>query len=159
MVNTACAKGLFAKATRRRVAVPADLADLVERQLTRRCLDLVGLARRAGQAVAGYEKARQWLLAGKAGVVLAAADGAPASRGKIGALAPELPEIDLFSGEELGAVWGVSGRYTWCWRRVAWPNGCSPKRAASPDFALRPVRAHRWTRVRWRAHSDVDGYG
>ena len=46
MVNTACAKGLFSKAARQGVKVPADLAGQMDRLMVRRCLDLVGLARR-----------------------------------------------------------------------------------------------------------------
>lgn len=109
MVNTACAKNLFAKAARARVAVPADLADRVERLLARRCLDLIGLARRAGQAVAGSDKARAWLRAGRGAVLVAAADGAPGGRAGMRALAPGLPLVDLFSGAELGRALGRQG--------------------------------------------------
>lgn len=106
VVNTACAKGLFARAARAAVAAEPDLADRVEVLLARRCLDLIGLARRAGQAVAGFEKVQGWLRAGKAGVVLAAADGAPGGRAKVRALAPDTPLLDLFGAAELGAALG-----------------------------------------------------
>ena len=49
IVATAAAKGLFAKAARRRVVLPSDLAGEVEQLLRARCLALLGLARRAGQ--------------------------------------------------------------------------------------------------------------
>ena len=104
MVNTACAKNLFAKAARARVIVPADLADRVEGLLARRCLDLIGLARRAGQAVTGFERVRGWVHAGKAGLVLAAADGSVRGRAKLRAL--ERPTVELFRGAELGAALG-----------------------------------------------------
>ncbi len=106
MVNTACAKNLFGRAARRNVTVSADLTDRLEGLLTRRCLDLLGLARRAGEATAGYEKARAWLRAGKAGLMLAAADGAPGGRTKVRALASGLPLLELFDGAELGAALG-----------------------------------------------------
>ena len=61
MVKTAADGNLFAKASGRRATPAADLAERVEQRLTRRCLDLIGLARRAGQAAAGFEKARAWL--------------------------------------------------------------------------------------------------
>jgi len=108
MVNTACAKGLFAKAARRAVVVPPDLAERVAGLMTRRCLDLIGLACRAGQAVAGFEKAEAWLRRGIGGVVLAASDGAAGGRGKIQALAPGLPVIDGFDARQLGAALGRS---------------------------------------------------
>ncbi|MFQ5766066.1 MAG: RNA-binding protein [Rhodospirillales bacterium] len=107
MVNTACAKGLFSRAARNGVTVPEDLADRLDRQMARRCLDLIGLARRAGEAVAGFEKAQAWLRGGKGGVVLAASDGAADGRRKIRALAPGLPFVDLFSATELGRALGL----------------------------------------------------
>ena len=106
VVNTACAGNQFAKAARRRVDVPDDLVDRVEALLERRCLDLIGLARRAGAVVAGFEKARARLAKGKAGVVLAARDGATGGRDKVRAMAPGVPVIDLFTAAELGAVMG-----------------------------------------------------
>ena len=101
VVKTACAKGLFAKAARRRVSVSADLGDEVEELLVRRCLDLVGLARRAGQAAAGYGAASAWVDAGRAGVLLVARD-APAKVPE-----QELPSFDLFSRAELGTALGL----------------------------------------------------
>jgi predicted RNA-binding protein YlxR (DUF448 family) len=106
MVNTASVKNLFAKAFRRKVMVPADLADRIEGLLLKRCLDLIGLARRAGQAVVGFEQVRGELKAGRGAILLAAADGAADGRDKIRALAPGLPLVDLLSSGELGAVFG-----------------------------------------------------
>lgn len=106
MVNTAAAKNLFAKSFRRKVSVPADLAEMVAGLLLRRCLDRIGLARRAGQAVAGFEKVRGELKAGRGAVLLAASDGAADGREKIRALAPALPLFAVLSSEEMGAAFG-----------------------------------------------------
>lgn len=106
MVETAVAKRMFAKAARQSVTVPVGLADQVERLLVRRSLDFLGLARRAGQAVFGYEKVRAELKAGRVALLLAARDGAPGGREKIRRLGPGLPLIDLFSAAELGAALG-----------------------------------------------------
>ncbi len=106
VVNTAVAKRLFARAARRAATVPADLADRVEGLLARRCLDLLGLARRAGQAVCGFEKVRAEVKARRAAVVMEARDAAQDGRGKIRALAAGLPVVDLFDAAELGAVFG-----------------------------------------------------
>jgi predicted RNA-binding protein YlxR (DUF448 family) len=109
IVASAAAKGLFAKAAGRRVAVPARLADEVERLLRQRCLGLLGLARRAGQLRSGFEKAREDLRAGRAGALLAAADGAADGRGKLAALAGDCPVVDLFTSAELSAALGRDG--------------------------------------------------
>jgi len=106
VVNTATAKDLFAKAARRRVTVPPALADRIEALLLRRCLDLVGLARRAGQAVVGFEKVRGELKAGRGALLLAAADGAADGREKIRALAPEMALAAVLKSGELGAAFG-----------------------------------------------------
>ncbi len=103
VIHTACAKNSFAKAARNKVKVPADLCDRVERLLAQRSLDLIGLARRAGQAVSGFEKVETWLKSSKpAGVLLAAADGAEDGRAKVRSWAKETPVIVAFSGDELG---------------------------------------------------------
>lgn len=106
MLKKACEKKLFARAARTQVTVPVDLVETVERLLVRRCLDTVGMARRAGQAVSGYEKASEWLRAGRGGVLLAAADGAPGARAKMRAAGPSVPVVDVLSADELGLTAG-----------------------------------------------------
>ncbi|MDR3518668.1 MAG: RNA-binding protein [Azospirillaceae bacterium] len=105
-LEKAIAKGSFSRAARRSVQVPPDLVDRVEALLERHCLDLIGLARRAGQAVAGFEKVRSALQRGQVGVLLAAADGAADGRGKLQALAGTLPVVVAFDAIRLGATLG-----------------------------------------------------
>ncbi|MCG8508427.1 MAG: RNA-binding protein [Rhodospirillales bacterium] len=105
-VKTACDKNLFARAARARATVPDGLDGQIERQLTRRCQDLLGFARRAGGAVCGFEKAAARLRSGRAGLVLEAADGAAGGRAKITAMAGEVPVAGLLTAAELGAALG-----------------------------------------------------
>ena len=58
IIDQACSVDLFAQATGGEVLQPSDLSDRLEKLLAARCFDLIGLARRAGQAVSGYEKVR-----------------------------------------------------------------------------------------------------
>ncbi len=106
MLKKACEKNLFARAARAQVTVSADLVERVEGLLVRRCLDRIGMARRAGQAVSGYEKVSEWLRAGRGGVLLAAADGAPGARAKMRAAGPDVPVVDVFCADELGMTAG-----------------------------------------------------
>ena len=53
-LNRAATKGLFARAAKAPVTVPDGLTALVEAQLLARVVELLGLARKAGQAIAGY---------------------------------------------------------------------------------------------------------
>ena len=106
IVATAIARGAFEKAARARVQVAPDLAERVEGLLARRCLDLIGLARRAGLAVAGFEKVRSLVAKGRAGVVIQAYDAAPGGRGKLRMAASEVPEVALFTVTELARAFG-----------------------------------------------------
>ena len=106
MIRAACAKGAFSAAARRNVAAPDNLADQAEANLRRRCLDLIGLAKRAGELVGGYEKVRAHLRKGDAGILLAASDGGDDGRAKVRALAPRTPLVDLFDGAQLGGAVG-----------------------------------------------------
>jgi predicted RNA-binding protein YlxR (DUF448 family) len=82
-IETAVRKGLFARAARTPATAPADLADQVEDALARRVIELVSLARKAGYAVAGFEKVKDWLAQGKARVLLQASDGSDRGKGKL----------------------------------------------------------------------------
>ncbi len=105
IIEMAVAGKQVARAARRNVIVPDDLAGRVEGLLARHCLELIGLARRAGEAVAGFEKVREWLRSRPAGALLAASDGAADGRGRLRGLAPGLSVVDVLSGAELGAAW------------------------------------------------------
>ncbi|MGE5514203.1 MAG: RNA-binding protein [Bacteroidota bacterium] len=106
VVNTAQAKRLFAKAARRAVTVPDDLADRLEGLLRQRCLNLISLARRAGQAICGFEKVKAELKAGRAAVLVEARDAAEDGKCKMRALASGHPVVELFDAVELGAPFG-----------------------------------------------------
>lgn len=102
----AAARGRFAKAARQAVSATPDLPDRVEALLTKRCVDLIALARRAGEAVAGYEKVRAWLREGRAAMLVEAADGADDGRSKLTALAPGVPIVGCLYAAELGRAFG-----------------------------------------------------
>ena len=106
VVNAASAKRLFAKVARRNAEVPEDLADRLEVLLVARCVGLLGMARRSGSVVSGYEKVRAYLQNGKGGLILAARDGAIGGRRKVRNVAPELTEWDQLEGFELAQALG-----------------------------------------------------
>ncbi len=105
-LETAIAKRQFTRAARRPVTVPDGLVDQVEAMLVRRCIELLGLARRAGLAVMGFEKVRVALRSGQAALLLAASDGAADGRGKLRTLAPEVPVFDLLDAAQIGGAFG-----------------------------------------------------
>jgi uncharacterized protein len=106
IVTAAVTKRLFARTARASVAADDGLADWVERLLAARCCEAMGLARRAGQAVSGFVKVRSLAAGHGAAVLVEAADGGADSRGKLQALAPRIPMVELLTCAELSAALG-----------------------------------------------------
>ncbi len=100
------ARKLFERAARRQLQIEDGLDDRIEALLASRCIELIGLARRAGQAVAGFEKVGAVLRNRRGALLLAARDGAPGGREKLRAAAPELPLLDCLEAAELGRAFG-----------------------------------------------------
>jgi hypothetical protein len=97
----------FARAARGPVTLPQDLLAVLEAALIRRIGELLGLARRAGQTVAGYDKAREWLRTGRAALILEALDGSAAERARFLSGAPDgVPVLAPLPGAALGRMFG-----------------------------------------------------
>ena len=105
-VDAALKKRAFARAARRPVEVPGDLADRLEALVAAQAIDLIGLARRAGQAVVGYDQVAAWLKGGRAGLLLQARDGAAAGRARLAALAGDRPVEEQLNAAELAQPFG-----------------------------------------------------
>ena len=106
-ITRATEKGLFSRAAKAKVTAPADLADTVEALLARRVTDLVALARKAGEAVAGFEKVKDWLSRDgiRVRVLLQASDGS--ERGKSKLWTPEGARyFGCLTAQELGLAFG-----------------------------------------------------
>ncbi len=106
VLETARTRGAFARAAKGSVSVPADLADRVEIGLTRRVTELLGLTRRAGQAVCGFQKARERLQAGRAALVIQASDGSVDERARFVSGARDIPVASPLPSAALGAIFG-----------------------------------------------------
>ncbi|MHB1302454.1 MAG: RNA-binding protein [Acidiphilium sp.] len=83
VIETALKRGVFARAAEKRLTIPDRLADRVVAVLENRIVELLGLARRSGAAVAGFEKARERLTAGKCALLVEAADGSLAEQARL----------------------------------------------------------------------------
>jgi predicted RNA-binding protein YlxR (DUF448 family) len=105
-IETAVGKRLFARAARKAVEVPEDLADQVEETLARRVIDAISLARKAGEAVAGFEKVKDWLTTGRAAVLVQARDGSLRERGRLKPPAGPESLVDVLNASELGLAFG-----------------------------------------------------
>jgi hypothetical protein len=110
-VEAAAAKGGFSRAARTKLAAGPGLADLVERLLAARILAGLGLARRSGALIMGFEKVRAAIAAGQTAWLIEAADGAADGRRKLLSLA-ERPAnaprvLGAFRSGELGLALGL----------------------------------------------------
>jgi uncharacterized protein len=107
VLQAATSRGGFAKAARGPVHVPPDLPVLLQAALARRVGELLGLARRAGQAVCGFQKAREMLASGKAGAAVEASDGSPEEIARfLGGHAAHIPVVQPLDAASLGAIFG-----------------------------------------------------
>jgi predicted RNA-binding protein YlxR (DUF448 family) len=82
-VETAVKKSLFARSAGRAASAPPDLADRVEALLEARCLAQLGLAKRAGQLVVGFDQVRALLKSRRPAYMIEASDGAADGRVKL----------------------------------------------------------------------------
>lgn len=105
-VDKAAAKGLFSRAARMPVKTPAELGALVEALLARRVVDLLSMARKAGHAVAGYEKVKDWLQSGQAAVLIQAEDGSERGKTKLRPPGGENTLVSCLDSGEIGLAFG-----------------------------------------------------
>ena len=105
-LDKAVAKTLFSRAARMPLVAPPDLVAVVEAGLVRRVVDLIAMARKAGEAVAGMEKVKDWLVKDQAEVLIQAFDGSERERGRL--RPPNGPGslISCLSAQELGLAFG-----------------------------------------------------
>ena len=105
-LEAAIKKRAFSRSAKEQVSIPDGLFELTETLLARRLVDLISLARKAGQAVTGYEKVKGLLETDRARVLIQASDGS--ERGKSRLRSP--PGKDVFIGcltsQELGLAFG-----------------------------------------------------
>jgi len=105
VLDMAAKRGVFPRAAKTQVKLPADLRSVVTDRLRGRIFDLLGLARRSGAAISGFEKAREWLVSGKAALVVQAVDGSAEERARFIGAKP-VPVVAVLDATRLGQVFG-----------------------------------------------------
>lgn len=102
-------KGLFARAFKGAATAPPDLAAIIEAGLERRALNALGLARRTGEAVTGFDQVKAALDKGKAAVLIAASDAGADGQAKLARTGRGLPRVTGFSSAVLSSALGKEG--------------------------------------------------
>lgn len=101
----------FSRAAKAKLQAPPDLVETVERLLARRCLDRLGLARKAGALTSGFEKTYAALGSGTVAWLIEASDGSADGRDKLLALARRIdppPQVcGAFTSDELSLALGL----------------------------------------------------
>ena len=105
VIKSAVQRSVFARAARQPVKLPADLQADVSTALAKRIADLLGLARRSGVAISGFEKAREWLRGNRGGLILQAVDGSAEERDRF-AGGSTLPRLAVLPAATLGRIFG-----------------------------------------------------
>ena len=105
-LDKAAKKNLFSRAARQPVKVPECLADLVESLVLQRTIEMLSMARKAGDAVMGYEKVKDWLVKGQAVTLIQASDGSERGKTKLHAPEGEKGFIGCLSAGEIGLAFG-----------------------------------------------------
>ena len=111
VIARACERGLFSKAAKATVICPPDLAGQVERLIVKRCVEHLGLAKRAGQIVIGFAQVEEALKArdGRIAALVEASESGPADRGKLVTYARRqgpIPVVGCLTQGEIGLAFG-----------------------------------------------------
>ncbi len=116
-VELAVKRQAFSRAFRAPTSVAPDIAARIEPMLAKRVLDGLGMAKRAGDLLAGFDSVRDAIRAGQAAVLIEASDGAEDGRSKVLGLAKA---VYADGGRESGPRSGKTGP------ELAWPvlAGC-----------------------------------
>jgi len=110
VVEKAVARRLFARAARGPADADPALPAQVGTLLRRRCLERLGLLRRGGLVVAGYDQVHEMLSRGVAALLFEARDASVAPSERLVRLGcarrPDLQVVRTFASDELGAALG-----------------------------------------------------
>jgi predicted RNA-binding protein YlxR (DUF448 family) len=110
-IDKAVKKNAFARGLKANAKAPPDLADRVEALISRRCLDILGLARGAGALAIGTVQVEEAIRRAPPYWLIEASDGAEDGRRKLIQLAfglwgEEPRVVGCFTGAELGVALG-----------------------------------------------------
>ncbi|QHQ36728.1 RNA-binding protein [Algicella marina] len=105
-LEKAVKKNLFPRGAKRSVRTDERLAELVTERLAARVIEVLSLARKAGQAIAGLEKVKGLLETEDAACLFQASDGSEREKRRL--RPPEGPNtyFDVLSAQELGLAFG-----------------------------------------------------
>lgn len=161
-VQAATDKNLFARAAKAPLRPQPDLAGQVETLLLKRCRDQLGLARREGVLISGFEKVAASIRSGQAAWMIEASDGSADGRDRLCALArhqsPAPRLFGAFDADELSLALGLENVI----HAVLLKGGRADRWAQEVDrlAGFRPLAPQEWVRAAAEAPEGFqDGRG
>ena len=105
-LEKAVKKKLFYRSAKKPILIRENLVSNVENILARRLINLISLARKAGQAVTGFEKVKGLLETDRAKVLIQANDGSKREKAKFRPPGNDSTKIGCMTSRELGLAFG-----------------------------------------------------
>lgn len=105
-LDKAVRKKLFSRGAKAQVQVAEDMLDQVEQLMLGRVTSMLALARKAGDAIAGYEKVKGALLTETVSVLVQASDGSARGKSKLRPPDGDNSFIGCLTANELGLAFG-----------------------------------------------------
>ena len=105
-LEEATKKSLFERSAKQAVTLSDTLVDDVETLLAKRLIDGISMARKAGRAIAGFEKVKDWLGKDEARILFQASDGSERGKSKLHAPGGRGSFFEVLSASELGLSFG-----------------------------------------------------
>jgi predicted RNA-binding protein YlxR (DUF448 family)/ribosomal protein L7Ae-like RNA K-turn-binding protein len=106
-ISQAISTKIFTKISRTQLIVPDNLIETIASFFKTKCLNKIGLCKKAGATAVGFQKVRAQVASIGTVCLLEAKDGALDGRRKMTALTKKVSIIDFFTREELGRALGV----------------------------------------------------
>ncbi len=107
VVAAACEKNLFNKAARRKVNYPADLDGLISTLFVKRLQNLLGMAKKVGLIVAGFEKVAEALRKGQVFCLIEATDAAQDGYAKLSRSGEGVPVVRILTADQAAQALGT----------------------------------------------------
>ena len=135
---------LFSRAAKQSAECLENLAELVENLIANRIIQLIGLSRKSGQCICGYEKVKDWLKKDIVKVLIQSSDGS--NRGKSRLRIPDDGKfIGCLSSKELGKAFGTR-KYNTLRTSIWWFNSTYSRRCSAPQRIAHRKRSKFFTK-------------
>jgi ribosomal protein L7Ae-like RNA K-turn-binding protein len=105
-LDRALSKNLFSVVSKKPVLINNNLSKQIEDSILKKLLNLISLARKANQAIAGFEKVKGSLETDRAVLLIQASDGSPREKSRLRPPIGDGTLINCLKMQELGLAFG-----------------------------------------------------